>query len=55
MKPSEFGGSDTHKTLGIQPSPHKLTPEEKLRVMYHEEPATLEPAAPEALELEGLV
>lgn len=34
MKPSEFGGSDTDKTLGIQPAPHVLTPSEQLRVMY---------------------
>ena len=34
MKPSEYGGSDTDKTLGIQPAPHQLTAEEKLRVQY---------------------
>jgi hypothetical protein len=39
MKASEYGGSDTHKTLGIQPAPHTLTPEEKLRVMYRRDPA----------------
>lgn len=38
LKPSEYGGSDTTKTLGIQPAPHALTAEEKLRVMYHEDP-----------------
>lgn len=35
MKASEFGGSDTDKTLGIQPAPHQLTPAERLRVMYN--------------------
>lgn len=34
MKQSEYGGSDTDKTLGIQPAPHQLTAEEKLRVQY---------------------
>lgn len=34
MKPSEFGGSDTIKTQGIQPAPHVLTAEEKLRLIY---------------------
>jgi hypothetical protein len=37
-KPSEFGGSDTDKTLGIQPAPHKLEGYEKLRLMYAEDP-----------------
>lgn len=35
MKPSEYGGSDTDKTLGIQPAPHALTAAEKLRIIYH--------------------
>lgn len=39
MKDSEYGGADTDKTLGIQPAPHALTAEEKLRVMYHSDPA----------------
>lgn len=34
LKPSEFGGSDTHKTKGIQPAPHVLTAEENLRLLY---------------------
>lgn len=38
MKATEYGGADTDKTLGIQPAPHQLTPSEKLRVMYHEDP-----------------
>lgn len=38
LKPSEYGGSDTRDTLGIQPTPHALTAAEKLRVMYHEDP-----------------
>ena len=38
MKPSEYGGSDTDKTLGIQPAPHVLTASEQLRVMYSGDP-----------------
>lgn len=38
MPPSEYGGSDTTKTKGIQPAPHVLTAEEKLRLMYGEDP-----------------
>jgi hypothetical protein len=38
MKPTEYGGSDTKDTLGIQPAPHYLRPEEKLRVLYHGDP-----------------
>jgi hypothetical protein len=38
LPPSEYGGSDTRKTMGIQPAPHVLTAEEKLRLMYHEDP-----------------
>lgn len=51
MKPSEYGGSDTTKTMGIQPAPHQLKPEEELRVLYKTDPmdeqarvdATMEP------------
>lgn len=39
MKPTEYGGSDTDKTMGIQPAPHKLTASEQLRVMYAQNPA----------------
>lgn len=38
MKPSEYGGSDTDKTDGIQPAPHVLTETEKLRLMYKKDP-----------------
>lgn len=34
MKATEYGGSDTHKTQGIQPAPHKITPAEELRLTY---------------------
>lgn len=50
MKASEYGGSDTHKTLGIQPAPHTLRPEEKLRVMYHTDPAEKELTLVEGLD-----
>ena len=42
MKPSEYGGSDTDKTLGIQPPPHVPTADEQLRIMYHGDPAIAE-------------
>lgn len=38
MKDSEYGGADTHKTKGIQPAPHVLTAEEKVRLMYAADP-----------------
>jgi hypothetical protein len=38
MKPSEYGGSDTDKTSGIQPAPHQLTQTEELRLMYAVDP-----------------
>lgn len=38
LPPSEYGGSDTRKTKGIQPAPHVLTAEEKIRLMYSEDP-----------------
>lgn len=34
MKASEFGGSDTHKTKGIQPAPHAPDAAEQLRLIY---------------------
>lgn len=42
MKPTEYGGSDTVKTKGIQPAPHVLTADEKLRLMYGADPASIE-------------
>ena len=33
MKASEYGGSDTDKTHGIQPAPHEPTPAELLRLL----------------------
>lgn len=39
LKPSEYGGSDTQDTLGIQPAPHVPTAAEQLRIMYAEDPA----------------
>lgn len=38
LPPSEYGGSDTRQTRGIQPAPHVLTADEKLRLMYGEDP-----------------
>lgn len=38
MKDSEYGGSDTIKTNGIQPSPHEPTADEKLRGIYAADP-----------------
>ena len=39
MKPSEYGGEDTDKTLGIQPGPHVPTPDEQLRIAHSGDPA----------------
>lgn len=39
MKPSEYGGSDTEKTNGIQPAPHVPTPAEELRLLYGVDPS----------------
>lgn len=39
MKASEYGGSDTEKTGGIQPAPHVLTADEKLRLLYRTDAA----------------
>jgi len=39
MKPSEYGGSDTDKTDGIQPFPHERRPFETLRLLSKGDPA----------------
>lgn len=49
-KPSEYGGSDTDQTLGIQPAPHVPTADERLRIMYHGDPAV-----PESERMPGLL
>lgn len=36
-RPSEYGGSDTRKTMGIQPFPHEPDAPEQLRLMYAED------------------
>jgi hypothetical protein len=46
MKASEYGGSDTDKTDGIQPDPHKPTPAERLRLMYHTDPEDIAVVVP---------
>lgn len=42
MKPSEYGGSDTDKTQGIQPAPHVPDAVEQLRLMYAKDPDDVE-------------
>jgi hypothetical protein len=42
LPPTEYGGSDTQDTKGIQPAPHTLTPSEKLRLIYDTDPAELD-------------
>lgn len=37
-KTSEYGGSDTRETYGIQPPPHEPTAAEQLRLIYQEDP-----------------
>lgn len=38
-KASEYGGSDTRDTAGIQPPPHEPLAYEQLRLDYGEDPA----------------
>lgn len=52
MKPSEYGGSDTDKTLGIQPAPHVLTAAEQLRLMYSAAPEDPDAKVPQPLSYE---
>lgn len=47
LKPSEYGGSDTRKTQGIQPAPHQVTQTEHLRLMYATDPTSVD--EPDAL------
>jgi hypothetical protein len=39
MKATEYGGSDTVRTKGIQPPPHVPDAPEQLRLMYATDPA----------------
>ena len=48
LKDSEYGGADTRKMQGIQPSPHQVTSSETLRLMYATDPAEVT-SAPDAL------
>lgn len=41
-EPSEYGGSDTQDTKGIQPAPHPPDAAEQLRLMYSIEPTDAE-------------
>jgi hypothetical protein len=43
VKASEYGGSDTNRTQGIQPAPHQVTQTEALRLMYATDPASTDP------------
>lgn len=36
---TEYGGADTARTAGVQPAPHVLTADEKLRVAVYATPA----------------
>jgi hypothetical protein len=38
VKASEYGGSDTHKTQGVQPAPHPPSAAEQLRLTYGTDP-----------------
>jgi len=42
LNPSEYGGSDTDDTNGIQPAPHEPNASERLRLLY----ASGDPADP---------
>jgi hypothetical protein len=39
LKPTEYGGSDTQDTHGIQPAPHAREPFETLRLLAKTDPA----------------
>jgi len=39
LPPSEYGGSDTTQTKGIQPAPHVVDEKEKLRLLYDTDPS----------------
>lgn len=52
MKATEYGGSDTHRTLGIQPAPHVLSPAEQLRVLYAGAPEDVEAPIPAPVTVE---
>lgn len=49
MKASEYGGSDTHNTQGVQPAPHSpdMVASEGLRLLYGTDPSDPE-SAPDA-------
>lgn len=38
LKPTEYGGSDTDKTRGIQPAPHVTEAFEELRLIAQSDP-----------------
>jgi hypothetical protein len=46
MRASEYGGSDTVATNGIQPAPHEPTPAERLRLLYAIDPTDSGSASP---------
>lgn len=50
LKPSEYGGSDTQDSRGVQPFPHTMEPHEQMRMIYSTDPAdpTSEPPDPTA-------
>ena len=41
MKASQYGGSDTHKTQGMQPAPHEPTADEQMRLIFATDPADI--------------
>lgn len=46
MRASEYGGSDTVASNGVQPAPHVPTPSEKLRLLYAIDPTDAGAASP---------
>lgn len=54
MKASEYGGSDTDKTFGIQPAPHVMTAAEQLRMLYRGDPMDVAAPVPGPVSVEDL-
>lgn len=46
MQPTEYGGSDTDQTKGIQPPPHVPTAAEQLRLLAGVDPMDVDAEVP---------
>lgn len=53
LPPSEYGGSDTTATAGIQPAPHQPNGWETMRLIYRDDPLNPELVVPPELGIPG--